>query len=135
MYLFTNHSAANVSLYLSPVLNYLGEDVPVEYGIALFPAGEAQPKPTVVRPVGPTVGGNMPDGWGGAVADSVWGRQGGYTRSSFKVAREGAYTLRIWALMPGIIVQKVVVDLGGGAAELLWAARELLGGQGQEGGV
>lgn len=113
VYLFTNHSAANVSLYLSPVLNFLGEDVPVEYAIALFPAGEAQPKPTVVRPVGPTVGGNMPDGWGGAVADSVWGRQGSFTRSSFKVAREGAYTLRIWALMPGIIVQKVVVDLGG----------------------
>ena len=114
VYLFSNHSAANVTLYLSPVLNYLGEEHPIEYAISLFPAGSPAPStPTIVRPVGPTTGGNMPDGWGQTVADSVWGRMGNYTRSRFSVPREGAYTLRVWMLNPGLIVQKVIVDMGG----------------------
>ena len=113
VYLFSNHSAVNVTLFISPVLNYLGEGEPIEYGIALYPKGEAVPKPTLVRPVGPTVGGDMPAGWGQSVADSVWGRVGNYTKSSFRVPKEGAYTIRVWALMPSIIVQKVIVDLGG----------------------
>ncbi|KAL2174825.1 glycoside hydrolase family 115 protein [Thermothelomyces heterothallicus CBS 202.75] len=120
LYLFTNTSAANVTLYLSPALNYLGDATPLEYAVALFPASSAGPEPDDdavvvkhVQPVGATEGGNMPDGWDGAVADGVWGLTGGYTTSSFEVAREGAYKLRVWALMPGVVVQKVVVDLGG----------------------
>ncbi|KAK4102386.1 glycoside hydrolase family 115 protein [Parathielavia hyrcaniae] len=118
LYLFTNSStsaaAANVTLYLSPALNYLGEYTPLEYAISLFPA-TGNPVPVVkhVRPVGATVGGNMPAGWDGAVADGVWGRTGNYTTSGFAVPAEGAYKLRVWALMPGVVVQKVVVNLGG----------------------
>ncbi|KAK0611766.1 hypothetical protein B0T14DRAFT_571629 [Immersiella caudata] len=112
LYLFSN-TTANVSLYLSPILNYLGDATPIEYAVALYPSDSTPPNPTFVRPVGPSQGGNMPDGWGQSVADSVWGRVGNYTKSSFKVASAGAYTLRVWALMPGVIVQKVIVDLGG----------------------
>ncbi|KAK4034328.1 glycoside hydrolase [Parachaetomium inaequale] len=137
MYLFTNHSAANVTLYLSPGLNYLGDATPLEYAISLFPAGSASSNPTVknVRPVGVTVGGNMPDGWQGAVADGVWGRTGNYTTSSFAVPAEGAYKLRVWALMPGVVVQKVVVNLGGvrpsylGPPESFFVGRDELGGR------
>ncbi|KAK3321852.1 hypothetical protein B0H66DRAFT_475250 [Apodospora peruviana] len=112
LYLFSNSTAANVTVYMSPALNYLGDWNPLEYGIALYPKGGSA-NPTMVRPVGVTVGTNMPEGWGYAVADSVWGRTGNYTTSRFKVLQEGAYTLRLWALMPGIVVQKIIVDMGG----------------------
>ncbi|KAH8905790.1 immunoglobulin I-set domain-containing protein [Coniochaeta sp. PMI_546] len=116
LYIFSNSSVsgpANVTVYLSPSQNYLGDGNPLQYAIALYPAGGAQPKPTVVTPVGRSVGANLPDGWGYAVGDAVWGHTGNYTTSRFNVTQEGAYTLRIWALLPSVIVQKVIVDLGG----------------------
>lgn len=122
LYLFTNHSATNVTLHLSPALNYLGDATPLEYAIALVPAdtpASSTDGVQFVKPVGPTKGGDMPAGWDGAVADGVWGRTGRYTTSSFVVAKEGAYKLRVWALMPGVVVQKVVVDLGGVRASYL----------------
>jgi hypothetical protein len=111
LYLFSN-TVANVSLYLSPSHNYLGDGNPLEYAIALFPVG-SEPEPKTVAFVGRTQGGSMPAGWGGAVADAVWGVRGNYSTSGFRVSKEGAYTLRIWALLPSIIVQKVVINLGG----------------------
>ncbi|KAI9170762.1 Kinesin-like protein 6 [Paramyrothecium foliicola] len=114
LYLFSNHTAANVTLYLSPSHNYLTESNPLEYAVALYPAGERAPaSPQRVRFVGPTKGASMPDGWGTAVADAVWGVRTNTSTSSFPVGGEGAYTLRVWALMPSVVVQKVVVDLGG----------------------
>ncbi|KAL2024908.1 hypothetical protein VTK56DRAFT_3607 [Thermocarpiscus australiensis] len=135
LYLFTNHSAANVTLLISPALNYLGDYDPLEYAVSLAPKGAQGQDQTVthVRPVGPTVGGGMPDGWEGAVADGVWGRYGRYTTSSFAVPREGPYALRVWALMPGVVVQKIVVDLGGvrpsylGPPESFLVGRDVLG--------
>lgn len=114
LYLFSNSSRANVTVWISPSHNYLGDGTPLQYAIDLSPGGSAAPANlTVVSPVGPTVGQNLPAGWGYAVADGVWGKTGNYTTSSFNVPQEGAYTLRIWALMPSVIVQKVVVDMGG----------------------
>src|SRR3569833_1408984 len=129
MYLFSNSSAANVTVYISPTHNYLGDQTPLEYGIAMYPSGGAAPKPTMVRPVGPTVGQNLPDGWGFAVADGVWGRTGNYTTSSFKVGAPGPYTLRIWALMPSIIVQKIIVDMGGVRPSFLGPPESFLAGR------
>lgn len=135
LYLFSNHSAANVTLYISPALNYLGDQTPLEYAVSLAPAGPGGADAVVkaVRPVGPTVGTGMPAGWDGAVADAVWGHSGAYTRTSFAVPREGAYALRVWALMPGVVVQKIVVDLGGvrqsylGPPESFLVGRDTLG--------
>jgi hypothetical protein len=133
LYLFSNSSAANVTVYLSPSLNYLGDSSPLEYGIALYPAGSSQPVPTMVRPVGNTVGTGMPDGWGDAVVDNVWGHVGNYTTSSFAVNQEGTYTLRIWCLLPSVIVQKVIVNMGGvrpsnlGPPESFLVSRDRLG--------
>ncbi|KAL2756702.1 glycoside hydrolase family 115 protein [Sodiomyces alcalophilus JCM 7366] len=133
LYLFTNHSAANVTLYISPAANYLGDGNPLEYAVVLFPTGEEQPEPDRVQPIGPNVGGNMPVGWDGAVADSVWGLTGGYTTSTFEVPRAGAYTLRIWALMPNLVVQKIVVDLGGVRKSYLGPPESFLVGRDKRG--
>ncbi|PNH68117.1 hypothetical protein VD0002_g1836 [Verticillium dahliae] len=133
VYLFTNHSAANVTGYMSPGANYLGDNNPLQYAIALFPAGDEQPEPTVVTPIGPNVGSNMPDGWGQAVANAVWGLQGNYTTSSFNVTQEGAYTLRIWALLPNIVVQKIVIDLGGVRDSYLGPPESFLVGRDERG--
>jgi len=116
LYLLSNTTAlgpANITVFISPSHNYLGDQTPLEYGIALYPAGGAAPTPTMVQPVGPFHGQDLPPGWGFAVADSVWGRIGNYTTTRHNVTQAGAYKLRIWALMPSLIVQKVIVDLGG----------------------
>ncbi|KAL9560798.1 hypothetical protein ACKAV7_015115 [Fusarium commune] len=113
MYLFSNNSAVNVTVFMSPGANYLGDRNPLQYGITLFPADKKQPDPKIVTPIGPNKGTNMPDGWGYAVGNAVWGLYGNYTTSSFNVPKEGAYKLRIWALLPNILIQKIVVDLGG----------------------
>ncbi|KAF5019527.1 hypothetical protein F66182_8469 [Fusarium sp. NRRL 66182] len=133
MYLFSNHSAANVTLFISPAANYLGDRNPLEYAIVLFPSGKDQPDPALVQPIGPNVGGNMPDGWGHAVANAVWGVHGNYTTTSFKVPREGAYTLRIWALLPNILIQKIVVDLGGVRDSYLGPPESFLLGRDEKG--
>jgi hypothetical protein len=130
LYLFSNSSAANVTVYLSPSQNYLGDNNPLQYAIALYPSGTPPPqKPTIVTPVGKTVGANMPDGWGYAVGDAVWGHTGNYTTSRFNVTREGAYTLRIWALLPSVVVQKVIVDMGGVRPSYLGPPESLLLGR------
>jgi hypothetical protein len=132
MYLFSN-GTANVTLYISPAANHLGDFNPLQYAIALFPAGQTPPSPTIVRPISNTVGTQMPQGWGFAVADAVWGLNGNYTTSSFNVTREGAYTLRIWALLPNIVIQKVVVNLGGVRKSYLGPPESFLMGRDKQG--
>lgn len=114
MYLFSNYTLANVTVYLSPSHNYLSDYNPLEYAIAMYPAGDDTPSnPKKVRYVGDSVGSALPDQWGHAVADAVWGVHTNTSTTSFNVSAEGAYTLKIWCLLPSVIVQKVVVDLGG----------------------
>ena len=112
LYLYTN-TTANVTLHLSPSHNYLGDFDPLQYAIALFPKGSEDVEPKIVTPVGKTEGTQMPAFWGYSVADAVWGLRSNITTSSFEVEKEGEYVLRIWSLLPSIIVQKIVVDLGG----------------------
>ncbi|GKT97166.1 glycoside hydrolase family 115 protein [Colletotrichum tofieldiae] len=133
LYLFTNTSKANVTLYISPSGNYLGDSNPLEYGISLYPTGGEEPQPKTVQPVGKTQGQNMPDGWGYAVSDAVWGLNGNYTTTTFNVTQEGAYTLRVWALLPNIIVQKIVVNLGGVRKSYLGPPESFLLGRDEQG--
>lgn len=133
LYLFTNTTQANVTVLINPSQNYLGDSNPLQYAVSLFPAGSSPTNVTVVSPVGPSVGANLPVGWGYAVADGVWGKTGNYTTSRFSVPSEGAYTLRIWALMPSVIVQKVVVDLGGVRPSYLGPPQSFLVGTDQTG--
>ncbi|KAI1175593.1 glycoside hydrolase family 115 protein [Nemania sp. FL0916] len=114
LYLFTNMSKANVTLYLSPTQNYLSDKTPLQFAVSLFPAGGAQAQPKVVRFVGDSIGADLPAGWGRAVSDSIWGLDPGHnTTTTWSVPKEGAYTLRVWGLAPSVIVQKIVMNLGG----------------------
>ncbi|KAH9893097.1 glycoside hydrolase family 115 protein [Xylariomycetidae sp. FL2044] len=118
LYLFTNSSIANVTLHLSPTQNYLSDNNPLAFAVSLFPAGGAEEvtgaAPEVVNFVPPSIGSNMPVGWNAAVADSIWGLDKSHnTTTTWEVAQEGAYTLRVWGLAPSVIVQRIVVDLGG----------------------
>ncbi|PKS08284.1 hypothetical protein jhhlp_005228 [Lomentospora prolificans] len=132
LYLYTN-TTANVTLYLSPSHNYLGEFDPLEYAVALYPKGTEAPEPKLVRPVSKTEGTQMPDGWGHSVADAVWGLRSNITTSSFQIEKEGEHVLRIWTLLPSIIVQKIVINLGGlrpsylGPPESFLVGRDTLG--------
>ncbi|KEY64611.1 hypothetical protein S7711_02816 [Stachybotrys chartarum IBT 7711] len=136
MYLFTNHTTANVTLHISPSQNYMTDNQPLEYAISLYPSGTRRPPaPVRVRPVGPSAV-DMPPGWGGAVADSAWGVSTNTTTTAFVVGAEGAYTLRLWALMPSVIVQKVVVNLGGVRASYLGPPESyFVGGEGRYDGT
>lgn len=134
LYLFSNSTAANVTVWINPSHNYLGDGNPLQYAVALYPAGGDQEGITkVVSPVGPSINTNLPVGWGNAVADAVWGHGNNLTTSSFSVPQEGAYTLRIWALMPSVIFQKVVVDLGGVRPSYLGPPQSFLLGTDEQG--
>lgn len=132
LYLFSNTSKANVTVWINPSQNYLGDGNPLQYAVSLFPA-ETSPNVTVVSPVGPSIGANLPAGWGYAVADGVWGLRGNYTTTSFNVPAAGAYTLRVWALMPSVVVQRVVVDLGGVRPSYLGPPQSFLVGTDERG--
>jgi hypothetical protein len=135
MYLFSNHTNATVTLYISPSHNYMTEYQPLEYAVSLQPVEQDDSSAVKrVRPVGPTVGSGMPAGWGGAVADAVWGVSSNTTATRFAVEQEGAYRLKVWALMPSVIVQKVVVDLGGVRPSYLGPPESFLVGRDERGG-
>lgn len=109
LWTFTNTSVANVTLLLSPSQNLHGPSRPLKYGIAFD--SEA---PQIIQFVSNYTGGDYPKGWNQAVADGVWGMSSGNsttTRHDLRV--KGKHTLKIWAVEPGVVVQKIVVDLGG----------------------
>ncbi|CZT52422.1 uncharacterized protein RSE6_13758 [Rhynchosporium secalis] len=110
IFTFTNSSVANVSLYLSPSLNQNGALRPLKYGIAF----DADP-PKIVQFVGNWTGGGSPPGWLGAVSDSVWGMStsGNTTTTKHNLSKVGKHTLKIWAVEPGVVFQKIIVDFGG----------------------
>lgn len=106
LYTFTNTSVANVTLILSPSQNLHGPTRPLKYGIAF----DAE-TPQVMQFVGNYTGGNYPYGWFTAVGDAVW--NGNMTTTRHDLTKTGKHTLKIWAVEPGVVVQKIVVDLGG----------------------
>ncbi|KAI8628935.1 glycoside hydrolase family 115 protein [Xylariaceae sp. FL1651] len=130
VYLFTSMSKAKVTLYLSPTQNYLSDKTPLQFAVSLFPAGRAQAQPQVVRFVPNSIGADLPAGWARAVGDSIWGLDPGHkTTTQWDVTQEGAYTLRIWGLAPSVIVQKIVMDLGGVRSSYLGPPESFLVGR------
>jgi hypothetical protein len=72
VYLFSNATNVNVTLYLSPTQNYLSDRNPLHFAVSLSPVGAAQPAaPQTVRFIGDSIGQDMPTGWGYAVGDAV----------------------------------------------------------------
>ena len=135
MYIFTNDTMANVTLFISPSHNYLTQANALEYAIALSPAGDdTSPDYEMVQPVGPPEVDSMPVGWDSAVADAVWGVHTNTTTTGFEIGDPGAYTLRIRTLLPSLIIQKIVVDLGGVRESYLGPTESFLVGRAGAGG-
>ncbi|KAI0170213.1 hypothetical protein BJ166DRAFT_608405, partial [Pestalotiopsis sp. NC0098] len=134
LYLFTNATNVNVTLYLSPTQNYNSDRDPLHFAVSLSPAGSTTQQPTTVRFVGDSVGADMPPSWGYAVGDAVWGHHPSHnTTTRWNVTQEGAHTLRVWGLAPSVVVQKVIVDLGGVRPSYLGPPESFLVGRDQEG--
>jgi hypothetical protein len=110
IYTFTNVSKANVTLLISPSQNQNGALRPLKYGAAFD--GDV---PQTIQFVGNYTGGGYPPGWLGAVADAVWGlsSSGNTTTTMHNLSKTGKHTLKIWVVEPGVVIQKIIVDLGG----------------------
>lgn len=100
-YAFTHAPMANVTVYLGTSLNTI-PDRPLKYAVALDDG-----KPTTIQPVPTYTLGALPEMWYDGVANSV------FTNTTTAAVKPGAHELHLWALEPGVVFQKIVVDLGG----------------------
>lgn len=109
IYTFTNaSSAANITLYISPSLNFLGSQRPLKYAIALD-----SETPQTVQYIANSTSDKNPAGWEPAVGDAIWGLSSGNSTTTRHNIAPGKHTLKIWAVEPGVVLQKIVIDLGG----------------------
>ena len=101
-YTFTTPKApANITAILGTGLN-ADPTRPLRYAVQVD-----DETPKEVKYITDQTGGATPVGWGQAVADAAWKSITNTTISP------GAHTLRFWALEPGVVLQKIVIDLGG----------------------
>ena len=100
MYLFTQ-TLANVTVYVSPSLN-TDPSRPLAYALAVDDG-----KPTTVTITPQYNLGALPNAWNTAVANAAW------SNTTSVPVTKGAHTLSLWAMEPGVVFQKIVVDLGG----------------------
>ncbi|TVY34481.1 hypothetical protein LSUB1_G006062 [Lachnellula subtilissima] len=119
LYSFTPSPSASVTLFLSPCGNINGPDFPMEYGVAFD-----EEAPQVIQFIhiatsssGSTSTAAYPLGWYQAVADGIWGSSGNTTTTVHDLSVTGLHTLKVWLLQPGVVLQKIVVDFGGGVRE------------------
>ncbi|KAH7377407.1 hypothetical protein BKA66DRAFT_443435 [Pyrenochaeta sp. MPI-SDFR-AT-0127] len=102
---FTPTTAAkglNVTLILSPSLN-INPKKPLAY-IAQIDNKPEQRRQYVIDRKQP----DFPLNWGKAVADSAW-----YNTTNHGEVAPGKHTLKLWLVEANVILQKVVLDLGG----------------------
>jgi hypothetical protein len=100
-YAFTHAPQANITVYLGTSLNTI-PDRPLRYAVALDNS-----EPTTIQPVPSYTLGALPEMWYDGVANSV------FTNTTAAAVKPGAHELNLWALEPGVVFQKIVVDLGG----------------------
>ncbi|TVY31978.1 hypothetical protein LOCC1_G008491, partial [Lachnellula occidentalis] len=114
IYSFTSTRSASVTLLLSLCANINGPAAPMEYGIA-FNGEVPQVRQFVHESTSTSTStSTMPSGWYQAVADGVWGASGNITTTVHDLTVTGRHTLRVWLVQPGVVLQKIVVDFGGG---------------------
>ncbi|KAK6465686.1 hypothetical protein DFJ63DRAFT_310772 [Scheffersomyces coipomensis] len=92
----------NITVYTSPSLN-ANPYRPLRYAIAVDDE-EPQEIQIVIDPTDPTA---MPAGWETAADDGVWIHNTTHTFDG------GEHVLKLWALEPAVVFQKVIVDFGG----------------------
>ncbi|KAI9150394.1 LOW QUALITY PROTEIN: hypothetical protein HJFPF1_10160 [Paramyrothecium foliicola] len=98
---FTEIDRPRLMVFLGATLNH-DPSRPLRYAFSLD-RGE----PVSVRPVPTTPMGSEPSGWTNAVI------AGGWTSSTNVQLPAGSHTLDLWLLEPGVVVQRLVVDVGG----------------------
>jgi hypothetical protein len=101
--------SANISLILGLSLN-TNPHRPLRYAIAIDGGSPKTVQYVIEKPKSAKSlewPNGMPFGWEKAVVDAAWVS---VTNFTFKA---GKHTLRFWALEPGVVLQKVVIDLGG----------------------
>ncbi|KAF2730931.1 hypothetical protein EJ04DRAFT_28389 [Polyplosphaeria fusca] len=104
-YTFTPTTASkplNLTLILAPSLN-IKPKKPLAYIVQIDDLPQQRRQYVIDQPQP-----DFPVGWGVAVAQSAW-----MNTTSWGAVGEGAHTLRIWLVEANVILQKVVVDLGG----------------------
>lgn len=99
---FTTTNSANVVVYLSPSFN-TNPSNPLSYAFSIDDGAIK-----AVQPVPSATLGTMPAGWSDAVENGARV----VTTAAGSIAA-GDHTLSLWALEPGTVVQRIVIDLGG----------------------
>lgn len=105
-YSFTEKADANLRVYLGGSRNHDGTR-PLRYAFSIDDSD-----PTVVEPVPSSSIGSDPVGWNNSVIVGGWNT----STPLDSPLRAGAHSLDLWLLEPGVVVQKIVVDIGG-----IWA--------------
>jgi len=95
-------NTVNVTLLLGTSLNTI-PDRPLRYAVQVD-----DQQPQARQYIFDQPQGANPTGWLTAVADVIW-----YNTTTWNYSGPGAHKLKIWELEPGVVLQKVVVDLGG----------------------
>ena len=103
LYTFTpNIIAANITVYSAAAMN-TNPDRPLKYAVAID-----YQKPQIIQPNPLTTLWPLPQMWEGMVADTVMS-----DTTMHDLSRIGEHRLSLWIMEPGLVVQKIVVDLGG----------------------
>jgi hypothetical protein len=102
MYLFTP-GEAEVTAITAPTLNF-APDRGVRYAVSLD--DDAPQVVTLVPPGYQARNGNRD--WEKSVTDNAH-----YGRSKHTIAKPGYHTLKVWMVDPAVVMQKLIVDLGG----------------------
>ncbi|KAF2456534.1 hypothetical protein BDY21DRAFT_347479 [Lineolata rhizophorae] len=97
----TDAVPANITVYLGTGLN-TDPERPLKYAVGVDDGDVETVQYIIDQPAGQT-----PVDWEAAVADAAW------VSTTNTTIAPGSHTLRLWALEPGVVFQKVVVDLGG----------------------
>jgi hypothetical protein len=106
---FSNLSDVNATMYFTAALD-TDPQVPLAYG--LVQDGQVVVNETRLIPDVETAG-DLPEGWDDLVIEQVWSRQVALSGGA------GAHTLQYWANKPGMVLEKIVIDLGGLRESLL----------------
>ncbi|KAF2198850.1 hypothetical protein GQ43DRAFT_474173 [Delitschia confertaspora ATCC 74209] len=110
-YTFSNTTSAkgmNITLILAPTLNTTPKR-PLAYVLQLDDKKEQRRQYVIDQPQP-----NFPVNWGYAVADAAW-----KNTTNWGETQPGKHTLKVWLVEPGVVLQKVVIDMGGVAGSYL----------------
>lgn len=110
----TNSTAANLTLILGAGLNTTPSR-PLTYAAQIDDLPVQKRAYIIDQPAGA-----WPLGWYQAVAQASW-----QNTTSWGALPAGQHKLKIWLLEPGVVLQKLVLDLGGVRESYFGTAREL----------